>query len=61
MLGVEEYPLKVAKVTGKPLSFTKEDACGIYFTHNDLLVIMAMIENHNIFSILVDEESQESV
>ncbi|XP_024025492.1 uncharacterized protein LOC112092772 [Morus notabilis] len=54
-------PTKVAKFGGTEVVFTEEDVTGVHFPHNDALVVEAMVGNHIICRILVDNGSSVDI
>ncbi|EXB37478.1 hypothetical protein L484_001143 [Morus notabilis] len=48
---------KIAKYSSADVTFNEEDANGVHFPHNNALVVEAIIENHTVCRILVDNES----
>ena len=45
----------------EPITFTKEDAQGVQFPHNDAIVVSLNIANYDVRRILVDNESSADV
>ncbi|XP_024021581.1 uncharacterized protein LOC112091649 [Morus notabilis] len=52
---------KIVKFGGAEVVFTEEDANEVHFPHNDALVVEAMIRNHTICRILVDNGSSVDI
>ncbi|XP_024029735.1 uncharacterized protein LOC112094037 [Morus notabilis] len=52
---------KITKFSGTDVSFTEEDANGVHFPHNDALVVEAVIGNHTVCRILVDNGSSVDI
>ncbi|XP_058111682.1 uncharacterized protein LOC131254998 [Magnolia sinica] len=56
-----ERSRKDLRVSPYSLTFTEDDACGIYHPHDDGLVVMMTIANHKVYCILVDTGSSTVV
>lgn len=54
-------PLKALKLDGMEIIFLEEDANCVYFLGNDVLVVEAMIGNHIVCRILVDDGSSVDI
>lgn len=54
-------PLKSPRLSDKEIIFTKEDARGVHFPHDDALVVTTVIGNHIVCQILVDNGSSMDI
>ncbi|XP_024019395.1 uncharacterized protein LOC112091007 [Morus notabilis] len=52
---------KTTKFDSVEVAFTEEDANGVHFPHNDALVVEAVIRNHTVCMILVDNGSSVDI
>lgn len=52
---------KSVKFDVDPITFTETDANGVHFPQNNVLVIKAIIENHTVYRILVDNGSSVNI
>ncbi|XP_024024138.1 uncharacterized protein LOC112092366 [Morus notabilis] len=49
--------VKILRFSSADVAFNEDDASGVHFPHNDALVVEAMIGNHTVCRILVDNGS----
>lgn len=61
MMSLQERLQKVARQSAAEITFSEKDSRGVHFPQNDALIIEAIIGNHTVHRILVDNGSSVDI